>query len=164
MKTNVPVIIIAMVGVIGIGIFFFSQNSSSPNPVLEQNKAIGPSNQQTDDDAVAEAINSSRYVEYSKANFDAASSNRRVLFFYASWCPTCKPADASFMQNESRIPEDVTLIRVNYNDPETDQDEKDLAKKYGITYQHTFVQIDSSGNEVTKWNGGHIDELLSNIK
>ncbi|MBP6913533.1 MAG: thioredoxin family protein [Candidatus Levybacteria bacterium] len=106
----------------------------------------------------------SRYVQYSKAALDSASSGRRVLFFYASWCPTCKPADASFTQDASKIPDDVTLIRVNYNDPETDQEEKDLAKKYGITYQHTFVQIDGTGKEVTKWNGGQIDELLSNIK
>jgi thioredoxin-related protein len=48
--------------------------------------------------------------------------------------------------------------------PETDQEEKDLAKKYGITYQHTFVQIDSKGNEITKWNGGKTDELLAKIK
>lgn len=106
----------------------------------------------------------SRYVVYSKKSFDDASSTRRVLFFYASWCPICKPTDASFTQNAKKIPEDVTVIRVNYNDPETDQEEKDLAKKYGITYQHTFVQIDRAGKEVATWNGGQIDELLSNIK
>jgi thiol-disulfide isomerase/thioredoxin len=106
----------------------------------------------------------SRYVHYSKSNLDNSSSNRRVLFFYASWCPTCKPADASFTQNVNTIPEDLTLIRVNYNDPETDQEEKNLARKYSVTYQHTFVQIDSSGKEIAKWNGGQIEELLSNIK
>ena len=37
-------------------------------------------------------------------------------------------------------------------------------EKYGITYQHTFVQIDAEGKEITKWNGGKIDELLTNIK
>jgi thioredoxin-related protein len=53
---------------------------------------------------------------------------------------------------------------VNYNDTATDQAEKELAKKYGVTYQHTFVQIDAEGNEVTKWNGGKIEELLHNIR
>ncbi|OGC78279.1 hypothetical protein A2619_05715 [candidate division WWE3 bacterium RIFOXYD1_FULL_39_9] len=109
-------------------------------------------------------IAKSRYVQYSKSALESASGNRRVLFFYASWCPTCKPADTDFTQNSSNIPEDVTVIRVNYNDPDTDQEEKDLAKKYGITYQHTFVQIDSAGKELTKWNGGQTDALLSNIK
>lgn len=107
---------------------------------------------------------SSRYVEYSRSALDSASNNRRVLYFYASWCPTCRPADADFKANTSKIPEDLTVIRVNYNDPETDQEEKDLAKKYGITYQHTFVQIDGQGKEIMKWNGGKINELLANIK
>jgi thiol-disulfide isomerase/thioredoxin len=107
---------------------------------------------------------SSRYVQYSRSALDSAKNGRTVLFFYASWCPTCKPADTSFTQNANKIPGDMTLIRVNYNDTETDQEEKDLAKKYNITYQHTFVQIDSTGKEITKWNGGQIDELLSNIK
>ncbi|MBI3559242.1 redoxin domain-containing protein [Candidatus Gottesmanbacteria bacterium] len=107
---------------------------------------------------------SSRYVEYSKAVLDQATANRRVLYFYANWCPICKPADADFKANSNKIPADVTVIRVNYNDTDTDQEEKDLAKKYAITYQHTFVQIDGQGKEVTKWNGGKTDELLAKIK
>lgn len=104
------------------------------------------------------------YVPFTPEMLANSSNTRRVLFFYANWCPTCKPADASFTKNVTQIPADVTLIRVNYNDTETDQAEKELAKKYGVTYQHTFVQIDAKGNEVTKWNGGQIDELLSNLK
>jgi len=117
-----------------------------------------------DDKMAKDTMSDSRYVEYSKASLDKAGNNRRVLYFYASWCPTCKPADADLEANKDRIPNDVTVIRVNYNDPETDQEEKELAKKYSITYQHTFVQIDSQGNEVTKWNGGKTDELIAKIK
>ena len=106
----------------------------------------------------------SRYVEYSKSAYDQTTSKRRVLYFYASWCPICRPADANFKENASKIPDDVTVLRVNYNDPETDKEEKDLAKTYGITYQHTFVQVDAQGNEVTKWNGGGIEDLTENIK
>lgn len=105
-----------------------------------------------------------KYISFSPDGLANSASNRRVLFFYANWCPTCQPADASFTTNTAQIPTDVTVIRVNYNDTQTDQAEKDLAKKYGITYQHTFVQIDAQGNEVTKWNGGQIEELLSNLK
>ncbi len=105
-----------------------------------------------------------KYAPFSPELLANSTSTRRILFFYANWCPTCKPADKSFSDNVGKIPADVTLIRVNYNDTEADQAEKDLAKKYGITYQHTFVQIDASGKEITKWNGGQIDELLSNLK
>ncbi len=31
--------------------------------------------------------------------------------------------------------------------------ETDLKRQYGVTLQHTFVQIDSDGNEVAKWSG-----------
>jgi thiol-disulfide isomerase/thioredoxin len=105
-----------------------------------------------------------KYAPFSPELFVSSASTRRVLFFYANWCPTCKPADKSFSDNNAQIPADVTLIRVNYNDTDTDQAEKDLAKKYGVTYQHTFVQIDAAGNEVTLWNGGQMEELLSNLK
>ena len=39
---------------------------------------------------------------------------------------------------------------------------KDLQKKYGVTYQHTFVQIDSSGKALATWNGGGTQEILDN--
>jgi len=142
-KSNVIAIIIVLVLVVGGGLFIANQQSPK---VKEMKVAQG------------------KYVEYSKAVLDKTVKNRRVLFFYASWCPICRPADANFKANANKIPEDVMLIRVNYNDPDTDQEEKDLAKKYAITYQHTFVQIDARGKEVIKWNGGQIDELLANIK
>ena len=31
--------------------------------------------------------------------------------------------------------------------------EMELKQKYGITTQHTFVQVDADGNEVAKWTG-----------
>lgn len=104
------------------------------------------------------------YVEYGPGVLEGSKATKRVLFFYASWCPLCRPADAEFRDRMSEIPEGVTVIRVNYNDPGTDQAEKDLAAKYGVTYQHTFVQIDQDGNAVTKWNGGKLAELQKNIK
>jgi thiol-disulfide isomerase/thioredoxin len=105
-----------------------------------------------------------RYRIFDQNTLTDTSDTRRVLFFYASWCPTCIPADQDLLRNQDQIPTDVTVIRVNYNDPDTDATEKELAKKYGITYQHTFVQIDSTDQVVTKWNGGRLKELLSNLK
>ena len=105
-----------------------------------------------------------RYVIYKNGLIEASADTRRILFFYANWCSTCIPADKAIREGVSQIPQDVTIIRVNYNDTDTDEEEKDLARKYGITYQHTFVQIDSDGKVVTKWNGGALTELLENIK
>jgi len=180
-----PLIIFVIVAVVGFGAYTLFQNSSKSNSMMKKDEAVVQKDSQnsmektetpeqaamekkegeamvkkTDDKMMVD----SRYLEYSKVALEKAATKRRVLFFYASWCPTCRPADENFKENISKLPEDVTLIRVNYNDPDTDQEEKDLAKKYGITYQHTYVQIDGTGKEVTKWNGGQINELLSNIK
>jgi len=171
------VVLVAIVAILGIGVFTLSQKSSESDTSMKKDATVIPTEESTMEptgkmmkkeeslmEKTEDKMMNSRYVEYSKVALDKASSARRVLFFYASWCPTCRPADANFKANESKIPEDLTLIRVNYNDPETDQEEKDLAKKYGVTYQHTYVQIDEAGKEVTKWNGGQMSELLANIK
>lgn len=144
------------------GIAWYSQmmNQSARPDALQQNMTNLTENGTDSIPATAE----SRYVLFSPEVLSATAHTRRVLFFYANWCPTCRPADARFTEDMSQIPSDVTLIRVNYNDTDTDQAEKDLARQYGITYQHTFVQIDGDGAVVTQWNGGQIDELNSNLK
>ena len=141
----------------GGGLFIASQNQQAEQ--VKEGEAVM---EKTDDKMLKS--NSSRYVEYSKAVLDQSKDKRRVLYFYATWCPECKIANEDFTANPDKIPEDVVVIRTNYNDPNTDAEEKNLAKKYSITYQHTFVQIDSQGKEVTKWNGGGTDELVKNIK
>lgn len=184
MNNKIIIVGVALLVLVGGGLFIANEQSKSAEEAkMAQEKAAMMQKDATatedndammkkdetvmekeDDDTMMADKNSSRYIEYSKTALDQAASNRRVLYFYANWCPTCRPADADFTANSSKIPSDVTVIRVNYNDTDTDQEEKDLAKKYAITYQHTFVQIDGQGKEVTKWNGGQINELLSNIK
>ncbi|MBI2031875.1 MAG: thioredoxin family protein [Candidatus Levybacteria bacterium] len=169
MKNPIIIFIVVLIlALVGFGAYSLSQKSVSQQDSMmkdgSQDSMTKEEISSQDEDVMIRGKDSSRYVEYSKAVLDGTVSTRRVLYFYANWCPTCRPADASFKQNASKIPEDVTLIRVNYNDTDTDQEEKDLAKKYEITYQHTFVQIDSFGKEIVKWNGGQIDELLTNIK
>lgn len=179
-KSTVIFDIVVVIAIISIGTYIFAQTFFSSDSMMKNDGFMMPKEDvfmeptdvmiKKDDSALVgekmtdNKMSDSRYVQYSKSVLDSTANTRRVLFFYASWCPTCKPANESFAQNVSKIPEDVTLIRVNYNDPETNQEEKELAKKYSITYQHTFVQIDNTGKEMAKWNGGQIDELLSKIK
>ena len=158
-KVKNIVIAVIIIFIAGGGFYFFSKQ----NLPLRSASPSGPQNS-AEKNSMMDRSGSSRYVEYSKEVLGSAAGKRRVLYFYANWCPTCRPADADFQKNTSQIPEDVILIRVNYNDSDTDAEEKALAEKYGITYQHTFVQIDADGNEVTKWNGGQIKELLINVK
>jgi thiol-disulfide isomerase/thioredoxin len=104
------------------------------------------------------------YTPFSESKFNSAKDKKRVLFFFANWCPTCKPIDAELSANAAKIPEGIEIFRVNYNDTDTDAADKELAAKYGITYQHTFVQVDASGGEIAKWNGGGLDKIVSMVK
>ena len=70
-----------------------------------------------------------------------------VLFFNANWCSTCKIARDNIESNLNSIPSNLTIVVVDF-DKETD-----LRKKYGVTIQHSFVQIDENGNELAKWSG-----------
>ncbi len=45
------------------------------------------------------------------------------------------------------MPDGLTVVKVDY-DTETD-----LRQQYGVTQQHTFVQVDESGAELAKWTG-----------
>lgn len=150
-------VIAAVLLVLGGGVYALMRPSAS----REVQPASAPTaNQVTGDET---ALSASRYVPFSPGALDGATQMRRVLFFYANWCSTCRPADTIFSQQAAQIPEDTVLFRVNYNDSDTDQAEKDLAQKYGVTYQHTFVQIDAQGNRVALWNGGQMAELLQNL-
>ena len=166
MNRNILIVIGVVVLLLGGGgLFIASQQSSNTEEAkMAQEKVEMAEKESSEDEVMMKKDNVSRYVEYSKTVLDESADKRRVLYFYATWCPSCKIANEDFTANPNKIPEDVVVIRTNYNDPDTNSQEKDLAKKYGITYQHTFVQIDSNGNEITKWNGGQTDELLAKIK
>lgn len=134
-----------------------------PSARLAAETAVSPS-PVSEEEAVEEAVETATYVEYTKDNLDRAASKRRVLFFYASWCPTCRPADADFNTNIDTLPSDIAIIRVNYNDPETSPEEQVLAQQYNVTYQHTFVQISPQGKEIARWTGGQLEELSELIR
>ncbi len=95
------------------------------------------------------------YSDYDASKLSKAEHGTVILFFNASWCPTCVAANKNF--NGSTPPDGLTLLKVDYDDS------TDLKRKYGVTYQHTFVQVDKTGKLIKKWNGSKTyDELISN--
>ncbi len=94
-----------------------------------------------------EAMEKGSYIPYTKEVFARAESGAVVLFFRASWCPFCKALDADIRAHLGEIPPGLTIVDVDY-DKETA-----LKQKYGVTYQHTMVQVDAAGNQIHKWSG-----------
>ena len=78
-----------------------------------------------------------------------------VLFFSASWCPPCRATVENL--DADGTPAGLTVVRVDYDNS------SELKKEYGVTYQHTFVQVDESGAQLTKFTGSRSgDEIASN--
>lgn len=159
-KNLIIIIVVAFIAVLIAVAFFVSvstkSTSDSVSSGLESSNNIEQSSPY--DTPVTQENLLSRYVEYSPEVFENSKDQKRVYFFHASWCPTCKAANREFSENSHGIPGDVVLFKTDY-DTQTE-----LKKKYGITYQHTFVQVDESGNEIAKWNGGGLEELSANLK
>lgn len=78
-----------------------------------------------------------------------------VLFFNANWCSTCKIARDNIESNLESIPSNLAIVVVDFDN------EIDLRKKYGVTIQHTFVQIDKDGNLLAKWAGSTTAEEIA---
>ena len=68
-----------------------------------------------------------------------------VYFFHAPWCPDCKATEESLAADG--VPDGLTVVKVDYDS------ETELRRQYGITQQHTFVQVDPEGAELAVWTG-----------
>ncbi len=114
---------------------------------------INETNSQNSGDAVmAKGI----FNDYDTAKLVNADKGDVVLFFSAAWCPTCQEANKNFTAKST--PDGLTLLKIDY-DKSTD-----LKKMYGVTYQHTFVQVDKNGKLLKKWSGSTTyDQLNSEI-
>ena len=92
----------------------------------------------------AETNSTSGYLDY-----DASliwTNDTTVLFFHASWCPSCRTLDDDISAQPSI--DNILILKTDY-DTQTD-----LKKKYWVTTQHTIVQINSEWEMIAKWAGG----------
>ena len=84
------------------------------------------------------------YTDYSEETFAWAKWDI-VLYFHADWCPACKTANKNFLWEKT--PDNLTLLKIDYDNS------TELKKKYLVTSQHTFVQVDNEWNMINKWSG-----------
>ena len=83
-------------------------------------------------------------------------TDNTVIFFAASWCPSCVTADTNLAASD--IPSWVTVLKADYDSA------LELRQKYSIASQHTFVSVDAEGNQLRKWVGGTtIDDIIEKL-
>jgi thiol-disulfide isomerase/thioredoxin len=99
-----------------------------------------------------------KFVNWEEVNL-ADLDGKIVLDFSATWCPSCVQIKKDIENSLSDIPADVTIVLVDYDS------NKDLRVKYGVTSQHTFVQVKNNGEKIKLWQGGKtLEDVLANIE
>jgi len=156
-------IIIGIVVIVGIGFFAFSgEKTEKQNTTSEaQKEAVTNEVKTPEQPNTQEAVTASAgsYETYSPEKIARAETGDVVLFFHASWCPSCRALNGDIEKNVGAIPAGVTILKTDY-DKETE-----LKKKYGVTTQHTLVQVDKDGNLIKKWSGGSkLENLISQVQ
>ncbi len=164
-KLLIVFVVLALAALASIGLF-----SSQNQPGLTQEQAnsqiITPDNtnevldtptvQQESSQNTNAASGMAQYLSYS-ADAVQEAKGRTVLFFHAQWCPFCREADMDIIEKLSTLPADLTILKTDFDQ------ETNLKKKYGVVYQHTFVQVDAEGNELRQWSGGGAENILQQI-
>ena len=189
-ETVIGVILLALVGG---GIYVATSNDSEPTTMMEKDGDAmmekegesmegetmmkgdammekdgmvgGDAMMEKDGDAMMQAEtgmmikSSGTFEDYSEDKIQRAENGDVVLYFSATWCPTCNALNNNLNANLNSIPEGVNILKVDYDNS------TELKKKYGVTFQHTFVQVDAEGNKITKWSGGTtLESVVKNIK
>ena len=103
---------------------------------------------------------SQSYITYDQyqASKDKYADSKVVLFFNAKWCPDCRAINEALTSDPGKIPAKTTVVSVDYDQ------HTDLRQRYGVTTQHTFVQIDTNGEKTRQWVSTSVDALLNELQ
>ena len=129
-----------------------SQANSSSDAM---SSAKSPSSATSHSDSASQS-----YITYDQyqASKDKYADSKVVLFFNAKWCPDCRAINEALTSDPGKIPAKTTVVSVDYDQ------HTDLRQRYGVTMQHTFVQINSSGDKVRQWASTSTDGLLKELQ
>lgn len=141
-----------------------TQNSNeqlkNTNTVMTDETKMDSDGLMDSEDSMEKDVAGATYLNYSSdAATQAISEGKKpVLFFHASWCPTCRALENELQSGGlEELSSDIVLIKTDYDT------ELELRQKYGITIQHTLVQVDEQGNEVAKWTGGGVSTIQDRV-
>ncbi len=105
-------------------------------------------------DVVKQASQYTAYTEDVLGN-----GHTKLLFFHASWCPSCKKSDGDLQAlYGGSVAPSISTYKVDYDTS------AELKQKYGVTSQHTFVVVDGLGNQISKVTGATSEQLSALVK
>ena len=153
MNTTKILGIAAVVLILGAGWYALSFQSASDDALMQKDEsAMGTQGGDV-------MMSSGSYEPYSPEKLALAETEDILLFFHAPWCPICRGIESEIIEDPSVVPVGVRILKVNYDT------EVALKQKYGVTYQHTFVQVDSAGNAIQKFSDAYeFSDVLARVK
>ncbi len=87
------------------------------------------------------------FTTYAPDALTKTEGHKNVIFFSAPWCPTCQATNKDIQANLNNINPKLHILSADFDTS------VELRQKYGVTMQHTFVEIDASGNLIKKIGG-----------
>mgnify|MGYP001582859187 FL=1 len=114
------------------------------------------------------AGNSSPFLEFNREDYEKALKSDKIILldFYANWCPICRAEEPGILDGFDSLTTDKLIgFRINFNDSETDSDEKQLAKDFNVPYQHTKIFIKKGveiSRSVDQWDKERFLKEISN--
>lgn len=98
------------------------------------------------------------YAKYSEDLLPKDNTTKTLLFFSASWCPTCGALKRDIDRNLDNIPKEMVILDIDFDTA------TDLKKKYDVRVQHTILQIDEDGNVVKDLSGTlRLEDLVDGV-
>ncbi len=151
--------ILLIIIVLSLFLFGCNEQASSPLP----NDYI----ENIDDKLDIIVDSATSYLRYDKALYEKAINDDKVVLldFYASWCPICRNEHPKLVEAFKELNDsNVVAFQVHYNDNEVTEDEKELAEKYGVTYQHTKVILKNSEVALKSLEAWDKEKTLSELR
>ncbi|MEX0668558.1 MAG: thioredoxin family protein [Candidatus Saccharimonadales bacterium] len=152
--------IAAVIIVITAAFLLLDTNNGSGEDMAPEQTTTNNQQEASEDLNASEQVSTGRYTDYSAEALAAMDDDEvAVVFFKAEWCITCHSLDQDIITNQVDIPEDVTILKADF-DTETE-----LKREYDVRMQHTLVQVDSHGNLIKSWFlSPSLEDILNRIE
>ena len=109
----------------------------------------------------------SQMIDFNRDDYNQAIASDKlvVLYFYANWCPICREEVPKMYEAFNQLTTDQVIgFRVNFNDNETDDDERTLARQFGVAYQHTKVFLKNKERVLKSLESWETERYLTEIQ
>lgn len=148
---TVPIVIGVVVLILGVG-YLVTSNNEEVNEAVEEpvtevivSEETSTTDDFTNDEPSTSDVTSTEntapgvYAAYNADVVAGSDAEHILLFFHATWCPSCRALDNDIVANADNIPAGVEMYKVDYDTA------TDLRRQYGITTQHSIIEITASG-------------------